>query len=524
MTDKEWIMLITMGVYMVAMVAIGVYYSRKNKNTDDYFLGGRKLGPVVTAMSAEASDMSGWLLMGLPGVAYACGIAEAPWTAIGLAIGTYLNWLLVAKRLRRYTVVADNSITLPDFFSNRFKDKSKILMCVSAVIILIFFVPYTASGFSTCGKLFSSLFGVDYQIAMIISAVVIVAYTAIGGFLAASTTDLVQGILMSMALVVVLVFGVSVAGGWNAVIENAQTLPGYLDMFKGYDYKTGTAGSYGFLPVVSTLAWGLGYFGMPAILLRFMAIRDEKELKFSRRIASVWVVISLAVAVLIGVVGMTAVSRSTMVYQAADGTWVNNSESIIVELSKLLAEHGWLAAIFGGLILAGIMAATMSTADSQMLAASSAAAQNFFKGKLCPYASNRVTMLVARGGVIVIAVIAVFIALDPNSSIFRIVSFAWAGFGAAFGPVVLFSLFWKRCNKWGALAGMVTGGAMVFIWKFLISPLGGLWSIYELLPAFILASLALVAVSLMSKVPDQEILDEFQLAASKVPLEEIAGE
>lgn len=424
----------------------------------------------------------------------------------------------MARRLRRYTVVADNAITLPDFFSNRFHDKKKILMCVSALVILIFFVPYTASGFAACGKLFASLFGTPYLAAMLISAAVIVLYTVLGGFLAASKSDLVQGVLMFIALIVVLVFGVSAAGGWTVVTDNAKNLPGYLDLFRGYDYKTGAAGSYGFLPVVSTLAWGLGYFGMPAILLRFMAIRRESELKTSRRIAMVWVVISLAVAVVIGVVGLS-VAGADLVYQNADGQWVNQSETIIVVLAKKLADNGVLAAIVGGLILSGILAATMSTADSQMLAASSSAAQNFFKGILCPRASEKTTMWVARGTVLAIAVIAAVLAADPDSSVFQIVSFAWAGFGAAFGPVVLFSLFWKRTTLWGALAGMLSGGAMVFIWKFFVRPLGGAWDLYELLPAFLLGCAAIVVVSLLDKRPDDTIVAEFERAASTDPVD-----
>lgn len=518
MTSSQIVMLITIAVYMLGMIAVGVYYANKNKNTGDYYLGGRQLGPYVTAMSAEASDMSGWLLMGLPGVAYVCGLPEAMWTAIGLAIGTYINWLIVAKRLRRYTYAANNSITLPEFFSNRYGDKSKMLMCLSAALIFIFFVPYTASGFVACGKIFSTLFGVDYVTAMIISAVVILIYTAIGGFMAASTTDFIQGILMTVALVGVLGFGIYAAGGMDTVIENASQLTGYLDPFKGHDRTTGEAASYGFLPVVSTLAWGLGYFGMPAILLRFMAIRDENEIKTSRRVASVWVVISLAIAVLIGIVGWSAISESLVTVE--NGKIVtDNSENIVAVFAMMIADYGWLFAICGGLIIAGMLAATMSTADSQMLAASSSVAQDFFKGKINPKATEKVTMWVARGAVIAITVLGILLALDPESSVFQIVSFAWAGFGAAFGPVVLLALFWKRSNKWGALASMVSGGAMVFIWKFLIAPLGGVFAIYELLPAFVVAIVLNVVVSLVTKAPEKEIADTYDLVASGKPLE-----
>lgn len=288
-------------IYLLGMVAVGLYYMKKNNSAGDYYLGGRKLGPVVTAMSAEASDMSSWLLMGLPGVAYLTGVADAAWTAIGLAIGTYLNWLIVAKRLRRYTATAGNSITIPEFFANRYRDKSKILVAVSAVFIVIFFIPYTASGFAACGKLFSTLFGISYVPAMIVSAIVIVAYTALGGFSAASTTDLIQSIVMSFALICVVLFGVKTAGGTDVILSQAGELPGYLSMTQ--TFTNGTATEYGTIKIASMLAWGLGYFGMPHILLRFMAIEDENKIKISRRIATVWVVISMSVAIFIGIVG-----------------------------------------------------------------------------------------------------------------------------------------------------------------------------------------------------------------------------
>lgn len=525
MTTENICILIAMAVYMIAVVVIGIICAKRNQTTDDFYLGGRKLSPLVTAMSAEASDMSSWLLMGLPGLAFLTGISDAGWTAIGLAVGTYVNWLIVAKRLRRYTVVAKNSITLPDFFSNRFGDKNRILMCVAALVILIFFVPYTASGFAACGKLFSSLFDVPYLGAMLISAVVIVAYTAIGGFLAASTTDLMQGILMSAALVVVLVFGVVTAGGMGAVMENAQNIPGFLSMIDSYDLKTGFSTPYGGLTIVSMMAWGLGYFGMPHVLLRFMAIKNEKALKTSRRIATVWVLISLTAAVLIGIIGAAAipelVDRGSLI-GASDGVIdaaKAKSETIFISIAGLLGKSGIVPALAAGVILAGILAATMSTADSQLLAASSSVSQNFFRGIIYKKASDKLVMWVSRITVIIIAVIGAIIAANPDSSIFDIVSFAWAGFGAAFGPVVLFALFWKRSNMWGALAGMLSGGCMVFLWKFLIKPLGGIWGIYELLPAFIVACIAIVVVSLLTKAPSKEILDEFELAASNKPLE-----
>ena len=303
MTTAHICIMIAIIIYLGAMLFVGYLCSKQNNDTSDFYLGGRKLGPLVTAMSAEASDMSSWLLMGLPGLAYLSGIADAGWTAIGLAIGTYLNWKIVAKRIRLYTHVAGNSITLPSFFSNRFRDDRRILQSIGAIFIVIFFIPYTASGFAACGKLFSSLFGVKYLTAMIISALIIVGYTTLGGFLAASTTDFIQSIIMSIALIIVVGFGVSVAGGPDAVISHAKSLPGYLTMMTTYNPETGTEAAYPLINIVSMLAWGLGYFGMPHILLRFMAIEDEKKLSLSRRVATTWVVISLAVAVMIGVIG-----------------------------------------------------------------------------------------------------------------------------------------------------------------------------------------------------------------------------
>lgn len=505
MTTANIVISIVMVVYLIAVVAIGFRFSGKNKTTGDFYLGGRKLGPLVTAMSAEASDMSSWLLMGLPGVAYLTGVADAAWTAIGLAIGTYVNWLIVAKRIRRYSHKAGNAITLPDFFSNRYRDNSRILMCISALIIIIFFIPYTASGFSACGKLFASLFGVDYLPAMIVSAIVIVVYTTLGGFLAASTTDFIQSIVMTIAIVVVLGFGVSVSGGVDEIISNAQALPGYLSFTNIFDLETNSSVSYGFITIVSTMAWGLGYFGMPHILLRFMAIEDDKKLKLSRRVASVWVVISLTVAILIGIVGLTM----SKIGEIGTLTTSAEAETVLVKIAQLISSHGVLAAAVAGVILAGILAATMSTADSQLLAASSSVSQNLLNGVFKLNVSQKAAMVIARICVVAISVIGVLIASDPNSSVFGIVSFAWAGFGATFGPVVLFALFWRRSNRWGALAGMISGGVMVFVWKYLVRPMGGVWNIYELLPAFIVACIFIVVVSLITPAPSEEITKEF---------------
>ena len=511
MESSQIMILITIVVYLAAMLLIGVYFSRRggSSSSHDFYLGGRSLGPVVTAMSAEASDMSSYLLMGLPGLAYLCGLAEVTWTCIGLAVGTYLNWLIVAKRIRRYSDRL-GAITVPDFFSRRYKDQRHTLSCIAAIVILVFFIPYTASGFKAVGTLFNSLFGFDYHTAMIIGAVVIIGYTVLGGFLAVSTTDLVQSIFMTTALIVVVCFGVGQAGGLDAVMENARALPGYLSLTQGYDAAAGTAASFSGLSIVSTLAWGLGYFGMPHILLRFMAIRQEKELTLSRRIATIWVVISMAIAIAIGVIGYSVSVAGKVPFL----TTSSDSETIIIQMADLMSRHGVLLIIAAGIIISGILAATMSTADSQLLAAASSVSQDLMQDFFHVKLTEKTTMVVARITVLVIAIISIFLAWDPNSSVFRVVSFAWAGFGAAFGPVMLFALFWKRSNKWGALAGMVSGGIMVFVWKYLVAPIGGAWSIYELLPAFLVASVAIVVVSLLTPAPEKAVVDEFEAVRS----------
>ena len=505
--------LIAMIIYMAAVVGIGlVYAKRANKNSEAYFLGGRSLGPWVTAMSAEASDMSGWLLMGLPGVAYWCGLADAFWTAFGLAVGTYLNWLLVSKRLRRYSVRANNAITLPEFFSNRFRENQKTIMLISAVFILIFFTVYASSCFVTCGKLFSTLFGADYVAMMILGAVFVLAYTLLGGFLAESASDFMQAIVMIVALTVIVILGTINAGGLGQVIANAKEIPGFLEFF-GLATPTlndagtqivengkplfGASSDYGFLTVCSMMAWGLGYFGMPQVLLRFMAIRKEDELKRSRRIAMIWVGISLAVAVFIGIVGRQLFPTAHLTKSAAENIFITMSTS-------------YLPPIIAGFVMAGILAATISSSDSYLLIAASAFAKNIFHGICKKNASEKQVMWVSRLTLLVLAIIGIVLALDEKSIIFSIVSFAWAGFGATFGPLMLFSLFWKRVNKPGAIAGMVSGAAMVFLWKLVISELGGVFAIYELLPAFIFSSICIVVVSLLTKAPSQEIQEDFE--------------
>lgn len=506
MNTTNFLIITAIVIYLLMMLVIGFRYSKRTSNSEDFYLGGRKMGPLVTAMSAEASDMSSWLLMGLPGVAYLTGVADAAWTAIGLGIGTWLNWYFVSRRLRRYSQNI-GAITVPEFFSKRYHDKSNALNALAALVIIIFFIPYTASGFAACGKLFNSLFGVDYTIAMIVAALVIVGYTIMGGFGAVSTTDLIQSIVMTIALVAVLTYGIHSAGGWTAVIDNAQSLNGYLSLTASHDAVSGGATPYGALSIASCLAWGFGYFGMPHILLRFMAIKDEKKLVLSRRIASVWVFIAMAVAIIIGIVGLGMTNAGSLGYLEGSA-----SETVIVKIAGLISQHGILAAITAGVILAGILAATMSTADSQMLAAASSVSQNVVQDFLHVKLSEKQSLAVARITIALIAVLGVLLARDPNSSVFGIVSFAWAGFGGAFGAVMLCSLFWKRSNKWGALAGMISGGATVFLWKYLVRPLGGAWNIYELLPAFFVSLLFIIVVSLLTAAPDEAQIKEFEAA------------
>ncbi len=500
--------LISVGIYLIGMMIIGFAYSH-NKTSEDFYLGGRKLGPIVTAMSTEASDMSAYLLMGVPGLALFCGLAEASWTAIGLAVGTYLNWLIVAKRLRRYSVKL-GAITVPDYLAARFRDNTKLIETLGALTIIVFFVPYTASGFSACGKLFSSLFGFDYMTSMLISAAVIVIYCAAGGFMAASITSLIQGIVMSIALVIILFFGINTVGGWDVVVANAKEIPGYLSFTASTNIFASEAGSYTPLMIVSTLAWGLGYFGMPHVLVHFMAVNDESKLTFSRRIGSIWCVISLSVAVIIGVVGFSMAKAGLI---AMPGS-ASEAENMIVNASGFMSSFGIIPALIAGVIIAGILSATMSTADAQLLGAASGVTHNLLTDVFGIKLSDKKTMLIARLTVVGVAILGVIFASDPSSSIFRVVSFAWAGFGATFGPVMLFSLFWKRCNKWGAIAGMFSGAVSIFVWKFLIAPLGGILAIYELLPAFIISSILIVVVSLLTKEPEAEIVAEFEAVNS----------
>lgn len=513
MGSNQLQILVAMGIYMAVVIGIGLYYAKRaTTNSDYYLIGGRKLGPWVTAMAAEASDMSGWLLMGLPGLAYWCGLSDAVWTAIGLLIGTYLNWLFVARRLRRYSVEAGDAITIPDFFSNRFQEKKKVLMTIASLFILVFFTVYASSCFVTVGKLFANIFGANYQLMMVLGALFVISYTFIGGFLAESASDFMQGVVMFFSLVTVLAAGMKLAGGWPAVVANIRKIPGFLEFFGiaqpvtanglqqlGADGQPlfGPARPYGWLTVVSTLSWGLGYFGMPQVLLKFMAIKKTEELVISRRVATVWCAISLAAAVGIGLIGRA-------VYPAAFLTQ-SEAENIFILLSTNL-----FLPLLAGIVMAGILAATISSSDSYLLIAASAFSKSLYQGIMKKEASDREVLTITRCTLLVIAGLAMLIALDENSVIFKIVSFAWAGFGATFGPVMLFSLFWKRTTWAGALAGMVTGGSMVFIWNYRLKPLGGLFGIYELLPAFLLSCAAIVLVSLLTPEPSPAIQAQFE--------------
>lgn len=509
---------LAMFCYMVVIIGIGFYYAKKShESTNHYFLGGRSLGPYVTAMSAEASDMSGYLLMGLPGVAYFTGITDAFWTALGLGVGTYVNWLIVAKRLRVYSHIAGDSITVPDFFSNRFREKNKTIMSIAAMFILIFFTVYASSCFVTVGKLFNVLFGFDYIYMMIAGAIFVIVYTFIGGFLAESVSDFMQSIVMIVALVAVFTVGVVAAGGTGNVIVNLKQFPGFLEFFgiaqpvmvdgvqqvsNNLPVFANEAGSYGFLTILSTLSWGLGYFGIPQVLLRFMAIRDPNEIKVSRRAATVWVFISLSAAVLIGMVGRALYPTALLT--------VSSSESIFIHMAGNL-----MPPFLAGIMMAGILAATISSSDSYLLIASSAVAKNLYHGIFNKDASDSQVMRLSKITLILISIVAMLLALDDQSVIFQIVSFAWAGFGATFGPLMLFSLFWKNATREGAIAGMLTGGIMVFVWKLLLKPMGGIFGIYELLPAFLLSSLAIFVVSNTTK-KDPEVLADYDLVMKEL--------
>ena len=507
--------LIVIVIYLLLVIFTGVMIGRKTKQSSEgFFLGGRGMGPLVTAMSAEASDMSSYLLMGIPGVAYLTGLADATWTAIGLGVGTYLNFLLVAKRLRRYSERID-AITIPGFFSKRFGDKSSVIETVAAIVIIIFFIPYVASGLQAIGKLFTTLFEMDYMVGVVIGAIVILSYSVMGGFGSVAVMDLIQSIIMTFALIVIVLFAINKAGGWGNAMTYLKSLPGYMKLNETYDASINSAGSYGIITIISTMAWGLGYFGMPHILVRFMSIRHEDELKTSRRIATIWVFISMGVAIIIGIIGKAMSNEGVIV--SLGGA---DSERVIIHIANVLAKSGVFFAIIAGVILAGILAATMSTADSQLLCAASSFSENIMKGTFKKKLDERQSLFAARITILIIILLAIFIASNPDSpigkSIFQVVAFAWAGFGACFGPGMLLALFDKRMNKEGIGAGMIAGAIMIFVWKFMVRPLGGAWNIYELLPAFLVNLVVAIIVSKVTTPPEKEIQDTFDAVMTNI--------
>ncbi|NNH72340.1 sodium/proline symporter PutP [Nocardia uniformis] len=476
MVDLDGVTLGTFIVYLVAMVAIGVWVYNRTKTLSDFALGGRSLNAPTAALSAQASDMSGWLLLGLPGAVYAAGIG-ASWIAVGLAVGTYLNWLFVAPRLRTYTERAKDSVSLSAYLEERFEDRTRALRVISAVVILVFFTVYVASGLVAGGVLFEQVFGVESTLAMTVAVVVIVVYAFLGGFLAVSFTDVVQGLLMFAALVALPLIAVGTLGGFGA-LRNAlnDESPALLDMNAEASFTGGVWGAgapLSFVAIISLLAWGLGYFGQPHILARFMGIRSHKDIPTARRIGTSWVVVTLGAACLVGLVGISVLDQP-----------LDNPETVFIALAQQLL-NPWVA----GIVLAAVLAAIMSTADSQLLVSSTALTEDFYHAFLNREASQRSLVWVGRGSVIVVAVIAYVIALG-GGAVLDIVAYAWAGFGAAFGPVILLSLYWPRMTGAGALAGIISGAATVVIWRQIdvLADTG----LYEIIPGFIVATVAAV--------------------------------
>lgn len=504
-----WIIL-SFVVYMAGMLLIGITSAKKNKNADDYFLGGRNLGGWVAALSAQASDMSGWLLMGLPGCIYAFGANQA-WIAIGLFLGTVFNWLLVSGRLRRYTIKAGNAMTIPEYLSNRFHDNKNILKTISAIVIVVFFLVYTASAFAAGGKLFSSVMKIDYHVALTIGAIVILAYTFLGGFIAVCNTDFVQGTLMLIGILTVPIVAVMLMGTGHIIpnlIDSGLTVDAkdFLNIFS----ENGKPISP--ISIASQLAWGLGYCGMPHILVRFMAVRDDKELAKSRKIAIVWVLLSLAVACIIGVIGRA------YLYPTVLGTEHSEYENVFIEMIKKVFLVDTKLPLIGGLLLCGVLAAIMSTADSQLLVSSSSVANDLVAGVFFKKMSEKSIMIASRITVIAIAIIAYIIAWNPDSSIMALVSDAWAGLGSAFGPTIFMSLYWKRINMPGAAAGMISGGLTVIIWDYIkFIKLDGVrvtlatyTGLYSLLVGFFVSLLFIVIFTLSTAKVSDEIVKEFE--------------
>ncbi|WP_439859096.1 sodium/proline symporter PutP [Pseudomonas sp. MBLB4136] len=473
--------LVTFIVYLIGMLVIGFAAYRLTDDLSDYVLGGRRLGPGVAALSAGASDMSGWLLLGLPGALYASGMNQV-WIAVGLTIGAYLNWQFVARRLRVYTEVARDAITVPDYLENRFHDSSKVLRMISALVILLFFTFYTSSGMVAGATLFEKSFGMEYGTALWVGAIVIISYTFLGGFLAVCWTDFVQGLLMFVALLMVPIAVIAADGGWsNTVAEVAAVDPARLDIFHEMTL----------FGIVSLMAWGLGYFGQPHIVVRFMGLRRSSDMPTAKLIGMTWMVLALYGAILTGFAGIAYFAKEPLA----------NPETVFITLSQLLF-NPWVA----GVLLAAILSAIMSTIDSQLLVSSSALTEDFYKAMIRPNASQKELVWIGRGTVILIALIAVLMARDPDSTVLGLVSYAWGGFGAAFGPVLILSLFWKRMTRNGAIAGMVVGAVTVILWKQVE---GGMFDMYEILPGFILCALTVVVVSLMSSPPPAAIQKEF---------------
>lgn len=491
--------LISIGLYLLLMILIGVYsYRKSSNNAEEFLIGGRKMGPAVTALSAGASDMSGWLLMGVPGAIYLVGIS-ASWIAIGLTIGAYVNYLLVAPRLRIYTEVAKNSITLPVFFENRFHDKTQLLKIVSSILILVFFTLYTSAGMVSGGRLFESAFGMDYYTGLLSTSFVVVLYTFLGGFLAVSLTDFVQGTIMVVALVLVpTVIVLELDGLTNTFTLIEGKSPNYLDIFKG----TSTIG------IISLLAWGLGYFGQPHILVRFMAIENPKDLKKARRIGIGWMILTVGGALLVGLFGIAYVKQFHPSEMLAFDSSKAQAETIFIFVSRILFHP-----LIGGFLLSAILAAVMSTISSQLLVTSSSMTEDIYKAFINKKASPKNLLLTSRVSVLIVATISLLLSLNPQDTILNLVGNAWAGFAAAFGPVVLLSLLWKRTTSLGALLGMIVGGATVLLWIYIPHQYKEL---YEIIPGFILGFIIIIAVSLIAPKPSKEIQQEFEVVDQKV--------
>lgn len=497
-------------LYLGMMIYIGLKNANKNNSASDFFLGGRKVGPWVTALSAEASDSSAWLLMGLPGLCYLGGIKETFWTALGLILGTYLNWLFVAKPLRKCSISFGDSITIPEFFTNRFKDKSHVLSILSVVFIVFFFTIYTASGFVACAKLFNSVFGLPYHAGLAIGLVVILCYTITGGYTAVCTTDFVQGTLIFVSFVVSSVIAIFALGGPSHAIEAVQSFDARAlagDFGEALKNAFGANSTYKGMAIVSALAWGLGYFGMPHIIVRFMGIRSNDEVKKARRIGTVWMVVSYIGTFLIGTLG-TAYLLKHGTLLGVDSSSVIEGVTHFADAETVFSEtmQNMYPAFIAGIFLCAILAASMSTADSQLLAASSAVSRDFYKGLINKNADEKTVLNVSRFTVFFIALIALLLSLNPNSSIFGLVSYAWAGFGSTFGPLVLLALYWRGMTAKGAIAGLITGGITVVVWHQLK---GGIFNLYEIVPGFVICLIFSVVVSLLDKNKNLQMLEDF---------------